>query len=833
MIRQAGAWPIVTVMLIGGALAAHGWVTSASMQRLNTHIDVVERAQMIRDDVESRVQAREAFRTDDPSTLEAYQEFARRIESHLAGASASASEILVPAVQRLDSLNNLIFVTDQQAMQPIGEGIVAQPGSQTPDVSAVDLAGEFESTLSDYVELSEASISDVPASERMAVPVILILLLISVTCSWVRAVRLHRQAMTRQSAALKSLQQAQRHKAAIIEAIPDIIFLHERDGTFVDVSESKFDSLLIHPKDFLGKRIEDVLPPEIAVPGAKAIRAAVETGKQQYLEYELDVDGRAGEFEARFIPVDSDRVLAMVRNVSDERKSERARLEAEARFRSLVEHSFIGIYMIQDGNFIYANPQLGRIMGFSTDEIIGKKIEDFCHPDDRAIVRENLRRRLDGEVDHVRYSLRVPSATGGFVTVEVYGSTTTIEGQTAIIGTMHDITEREKQRKEIADLKAFYEETLNRLPIEIAVLDSKARYVYVNPLTARSPEKRQALLGSTLEEYCRANDLKDELFARRQRWVEQVVETGEGSSLEEVVHSSNGPDRHILRVAAPVHDEEGKVKYVVGYALDVSDRKQYEKKLLDAKERAEELAQLKSAFLANMSHEIRTPLTGILGFASVLEDEVPPEQQHFASLIVRSGKRLLDTLNAVLDLSRLEAGEMKLEIKPVNLGSEVNEIISFLRSLAVEKGISLEMNEPENPVKGMVDAGALHIVLNNLVGNAIKFTDDGFVRVEVAPKGHRCCVRIVDTGVGIDEAFIPQIFDEFKQESIGLARSHEGAGLGLAITRKLIAMMDGTIEVFSRKGEGTTFEITFPRAPDQLDLPLNDVASSESPNVLS
>lgn len=673
-----------------------------------------------------------------------------------------------------------------------------------------------------------------PLLGRPAMPALLLLILIAVVLSCVRAVRLHHREMERQQLVMEQTREAELRSAAIIDAIPDLIFLHDGSGAFIDFSSpARTKEMVVQPDDFLNRKLEDVLPARVAKSGYQAIRTAIETGTQQYLEYELELDGSPANFEARFMAINTDRVVAIIRNVTEERRAERARREAESRFRALVEHSFMGIYMIRNGRFIYANPQLATIIGYDPAELIGKRVSDVVHPDDRAAVEENLRRRTDGEVNHVRYKLRVLHGRGDVITAEVYGSTTMVDAETAIIGTLHDITDRERRRREIADLKAFYEETLNRLPIEIAVFDREARYVYVNPLTARSPETRTALLGSTLEEYCRANDLYDTIYERRHHWVQQVVATGEASSLEEIVPSRNGGDRHVLRVAAPVTDSEGNVEYVVGYAIDVSERKEYERKLLDAKDRAEELAHLKSAFLANMSHEIRTPLTGILGFASLLEEELPEEHRQFASLIVGSGKRLLETLNAVLDLSRLEAGETNLDIRSVDLGKECTEITSFLRSLAVEKGITLRMVEPERPVRGMVDTGALHIVLNNLVGNAIKFTSDGEVRVEVARKGHRCSIRISDTGVGIDEFFIPQIFDEFKQESIGLTRSHEGAGLGLAITRKLVSLMDGTIEVLSTKGEGTTFEITVPRAPDQLDLPLSDVATPETPNVLS
>ncbi len=702
------------------------------------------------------------------------------------------------------------------------------------DLAAISIDGTdgYEAALHRLNELTASSHTHLDAYERahdasrrwdrLVMPALLTLLLLVLALVWVRIVRLVRRNLEQQKRAMEQVREAELRADALIEAIPDLIFLHDAEGNFLDYRASD-DDLLIKPPDFVNRNIRDVLPPHVATPGLEAIKRAAATQEVQLLEYELE-DGRdPGIYEARLTPIDSNRVLVMVRNVTQERRAERAQREAELRFRTLVEHSLVGIYMIQNGRYLYVNPQFGRIVGRKPEEVEGMRVIDLIHPDDRRRVEENLRRRISGEIDHIHYLIRGLHASGSVITVDVYGASTLIDGEPAIIGTLLDVTERERARREISDLKAFYEETLNRLPIEIAVLDRELRYVYLNPLAAPTPEIRKKLLGRTLEDYFREHNMDLEAHQRRQRWVEGVVRTGQTSSMEETIRSRDGRERHTLRVAAPVKDDQGEVRYVVGYALDVSERKEYERKLLDAKERAEEMAHLKSAFLANMSHEIRTPLTGIMGFASLLEDEVPPEQQQFASLIVRSGKRLLDTLNAVLDLSRLEAGEMKLEIRSTDLGVEANEITSFLRSLAAEKGIALTACVPEAPVRAMVDPGALHIVLNNLIGNAIKFTDDGEVRVELSASAHRSSIRITDTGVGIDETFIPQLFEEFKQESIGLTRSHEGAGLGLAITRKLVTMMDGTIEVSSTKGRGTTFEITFPRAPEQLDLPLTEI----------
>ncbi|HLA63302.1 MAG TPA: ATP-binding protein [Rhodothermales bacterium] len=230
----------------------------------------------------------------------------------------------------------------------------------------------------------------------------------------------------------------------------------------------------------------------------------------------------------------------------------------------------------------------------------------------------------------------------------------------------------------------------------------------------------------------------------------------------------------------------------------------------EARERAEEMARLKSAFLANMSHEIRTPLTAIIGFAEVLREEVRGDHVELAETIAQGGQRLLATLNSVLDLARLDAGREVLVPQPLDLVIEAHRGLALLEPLANKKDLILSLHAPPESIPVAHDPSALDRVLVNLVGNAIKFTQKGGVRVVLRPGSDAVRIDVQDTGVGIDEAFLPKLFEEFHQESTGVARSHEGTGLGLAISKRLVELMGGTIRVASRKGVGTTFAITLP-----------------------
>jgi signal transduction histidine kinase len=264
------------------------------------------------------------------------------------------------------------------------------------------------------------------------------------------------------------------------------------------------------------------------------------------------------------------------------------------------------------------------------------------------------------------------------------------------------------------------------------------------------------------------------------------------------------------------------------------DRIQFEEEILKSRDRAEEMSRLKSVFLTNMSHEIRTPLTTILGFAEILVEEVDEEQREFVQLIHQGGERLMDTLMSILDLARLESSSFDISLETFDVSEKVWEMCHLMEPLAQEKGLRLEVNVPKEPVPALLDVSAIERTVSALVSNGIKFTKQGSVIVTLEADDDLVLLHVADTGIGISNEFMPFLFEEFKQESEGLSRMHEGSGLGLSITKRLVELMKGDIMAESEKGQGSVFTVALPRN-GEASLKSGDVngqAGHSRPRVL-
>ena len=305
-----------------------------------------------------------------------------------------------------------------------------------------------------------------------------------------------------------------------------------------------------------------------------------------------------------------------------------------------------------------------------------------------------------------------------------------------------------------------------------------------------------------------------------------VLAKGAGSLL---VHGAlhDGPDveRHYAPLVKPVGSEDDPAPGTPHRQVrlkDVTDQQREQEALATAKRAAEDAARLKASMLANMSHEVRTPLTSVLGFAELLQERLQGEEKDFADTIRSNSKRLLETLDAVLQLSRLDAGARSLNAQPGDASAIVQDVLDMLAPRAQKQDVALERTGTDRRITGVFDQNALARVVTNLVHNAIKFTPkQGRVQVHVqtqtrtAEAPDALHIEVVDTGIGMNAAFLERATEPFRQESDGMRRNYEGTGLGLAITKHLVDLMAGTLHFQSVEGEGTTATVRIPLAPPE------------------
>lgn len=245
---------------------------------------------------------------------------------------------------------------------------------------------------------------------------------------------------------------------------------------------------------------------------------------------------------------------------------------------------------------------------------------------------------------------------------------------------------------------------------------------------------------------------------------------------------------------------------------DMTVEQEIREQLRLARRTAEEASAMKSTFLANMSHELRMPLASIIGFAQIIgEGTENPDFKEFAEAIEDSGNRLLKTINAVLEATRLEKQHIDPLLQTVRIDTVVEEVVASLQPLVQNDQVTLSWQGKGSP-EITADEDFVVRILNNLIGNAAKFTDEGTIVVSWEEFPDEVLLQVSDTGRGISAEFIPRLFDEFSQESIGASRSHEGTGLGLTIVKGLVDLLSGRIDVESTPGQGSTFRVYIPRA---------------------
>ncbi|TPK58527.1 response regulator [Mesorhizobium sp. B2-4-19] len=633
-------------------------------------------------------------------------------------------------------------------------------------------------------------------------------------------------------------QDARKHLASVLESLPAGVIIYDRDDKFV----------------FANRKLQDTLPAlkPFWQPGC-SFREALEFGQsvgyfrssgdagidrlygvepERWLDsilaryhlpnssYErLNADGRW--YQVYDMRTDDGTFIGVRVDITDIKSREAALRDSMRQidlFRHVMDELPVAAFIkAQDLSIEFVNKAWCALTGIAKEDIIGRTdrelfgtqdAESYSHDDTQVVVTgkglevEEPVTHRDGTVRQLMTRKSRLVATDG--SVHLVGSSTDIT----------DVKAREKALEESMRENEVFRSLIDNVPVSIYAKRSDLRQFYVNKgwceLTGLS---REDAIGKTDIEIFGEDG---EAFVAGDL---AVLRTGDTQEIEETVRLADGSVRHQFARKGAMIASDGSL-YLIGSTTDITELKMREAELSEARQRAVLADRAKSEFLANMSHEIRTPMNGVLGMAELLaKSNLDPKQKTFTDIIVKSGNALLTIINDILDFSKIDAGQMVLDPAPFNLAEAIEDVATLVSTRAKEKDLELIVRvEPRLESLFIGDVGRIRQIVTNLVGNAVKFTDEGHVLVDVTgervPTGTRLTISVTDTGIGIPEEKLKLVFEKFSQVDTSSTRRHEGTGLGLAITSRLIELMGGTIGVESAEGKGSTFwfTVTLPRA---------------------
>jgi PAS domain S-box-containing protein len=485
----------------------------------------------------------------------------------------------------------------------------------------------------------------------------------------------------------------------------------------------------------------------------------------------------------------------------------------EAKFRDLLESTPDAIVMVNvTGRVVLVNSQAERVFGYERNELIGTPVEVLlparfrdAHNQHRSNFFDSPRARTMGAGLEL-YGIR---KNGEEFPVEISLSPLATEEGTMVMSAVRDISDRKKADQKFRGL-------LESAPDAMVIVGRDGKITLVNSQVERLfGYERSELLGQPVELLVptrfRANHPE-----HRSHFFSAPRPRSMGEGLQLFGLRKDGSEFPVEISLSPIQTEDG--LFVASAIRDATERRRYEHALHQAN-------RLKSEFLANMSHELRTPLNGIIGFSEFLIDEKPgplnAKQKEYLTDVLNSGRHLLQLINDVLDLSKVESG--KMELHPTTFAAElaIDEVCSVLFPLVKDKNITIRREVSADARSVTLDRRKFVQVLYNLLSNGVKFNDEGGeIRILVdldEPGSFR--LRVRDTGIGIDRADFPKLFVEFQQLDSGATRRFGGTGLGLALTKKIIEFQGGRIDVESQLNVGTTFTVRLPVAdPAEIDL---------------
>lgn len=518
-----------------------------------------------------------------------------------------------------------------------------------------------------------------------------------------------------------------------------------------------------------------------------------------------------GIFKIKLFKFENNKLCVVFEDLHKQKQIKEKLEKINEKFEQLIENSYDAIYILEGRRYSYVNPQFINLLGYTLEEVTSPDF-DFSvllTEKSKGIVEQRYKARLRGEYVPNKYQTQLLSKFGEIKEVEISTVSLSTAGEVAVMGIIHDITDRIRLENELVNSLESYLSVINSLNESVYILNKEHKFIFVNKAAEKFyGYKSEEIIGKTPEflsaegknDLEGVNNLIDFAFEGQSQLFEFWGKRADGRIFPKSVVLSKG-----LFFGEEV---------VIAAARDITVNKILEEELVKAKEKAEENNRLKSAFISNLSHEIRTPLNGIIGFANLLSEPNLSEKEklEYTNLLNKSSERLLKTVNDIIELSKIETGQLEISNSTFSLSSLIIELYEAYIIKFKEKNIDFKYfidKELENLIVHS-DERKLYTILDKLLSNALKFTIKGSVKFGCWKKVNFIEFFVEDTGIGISEEHQDKIFDAFVQEDTTFTRSYEGAGIGLTIAKGLVEGIGGKIFLHSLKGKGSKFYFTIP-----------------------
>jgi len=609
----------------------------------------------------------------------------------------------------------------------------------------------------------------------------------------------------------------------IVENTDDILWVMNPDFSFIYVSPSVYKFLGYTVEEHLKQSLDDYLSQE----SVKMIVEEFKEGMMHLQKKEYHKLRNIVNREIEFIRKDKTRgigliTIIMVRDeeyrikkirgkttdITAQKRTEEALRDSAKKWQSTFDGIRDSVFLLDtNGKILQANKISPGLIGKKEEEILTHYCYDVVH---------NCHFHIGGcplirmKLSKQRETMLMPVNDKWFeVTVDpILDEGNNLTGAVHIVA---DITERKLAEKELIQSEAKFRSIFDKSPVGSVIVGLDKSFIRCNAAFCNYLNyKENELIGKKISDVTFPEDTD---FGMKE--MEQIVNGEIESTIiqKRYLRKDGGIVWCEVKISL-VRDENNKPLFFLPVIQDITTRKQAEQDLIKAKEKAEESERLKSAFLANMSHEIRTPMNGILGFAWLLKQPLlsGEEQQEYISLIEKSGTRMLNIINDVVNISKVESGLMNVSLSVTDINEQIDYIYNFFRPEAKQKGIHISVKNslPAKEAFINTDKEKVYAILTNLVKNAIKFTSEGSIELGCDKKDNELEFYVKDSGIGIPQEQKEIIFERFRQGSELLSRKYEGAGLGLSISKAYVEMLGGKIWVESEYGKGTVFYFTIP-----------------------